>query len=266
VDFPLLAVECARGHAAETGEPVSSSVPTHVRNLKKDIKWFANRIARSPTRFADAARWVTGFGRVFAGRESWDVESLSDPLPALAQFNNDLVRLGTRVTAWGRRAALGLRPRPKVRLSRTDRVLFVCAGNINRSVVAETLARSIGLEHVASAGTLPLSGRAASPDARAFLAALDLSAEEHRSRQLLDTEVEAEAADRIVVFDRRNWVDVRRAMPGLDQRLVFLDQISDAGVGEILDPFGHDAGAQRACFEKIASALGALRVSSSEAS
>jgi len=260
VDFPRLAVETALGHPTPQPEPLTSSRATHVRNLKKDLKWVTLRALHSSSRVGDVARWLGGFARLLTGRESWDVESLRDPMPALTQFNNDLADLRERVSGRLRRAALGGRPRPAVEVSRDDRLLFVCAGNINRSAVAEYLAVARGFTRTGSAGTLVQSGRGASPGATAFLEGEGIDASRHRSRHAFDPEVDLEGADWIVVFDRRNWDEVSRRRAELVQRLVYLEQITEKEIGDIDDPFGEDADRQLACFRAIRDALDAVRV------
>lgn len=131
------------------------------------------------------------------------------------------------------------------------RVLFVCAGNICRSPLAEALFREIArarpaLAHleVASAGTVALDGNRATPDAiAAAREAFGLDLSSHRARH-----VEGLDADLVLTMDGTVTREVRRL--GIGGRVELLGEY--AGTGEIVeDPYGCPVETYRACADQL---------------
>jgi protein-tyrosine phosphatase len=130
-------------------------------------------------------------------------------------------------------------------------LLFVCAGNICRSPIAEALFKRIAESrpalasiHVGSAGTIAMDG---SPPTRETLRAardeLGLDLSNHRARS-----IEGLAADLILTMDRRVTREVAKL--GLTGRVVMLGEF--AGDGEIVeDPYGAPLDVHRACARHI---------------
>jgi protein-tyrosine-phosphatase len=84
-------------------------------------------------------------------------------------------------------------------------------------------------------------------------ATLGVDLRSHRSRVLDSADY---AADLIVLMDRRNWVNLRRA--GADERkFVWLGALADGAV-EIPDPYGLDAAAAEAIVKRLLAASEAL--------
>jgi protein-tyrosine-phosphatase len=133
------------------------------------------------------------------------------------------------------------------------RVLFVCAGNICRSPMAEAFLRQLaaerpGLRHVevASAGTLAIDGNSPLATCAAILRdhyGLDLSG--HRARRLTP-QLEA---DLVLAMDR----DVLRAAKaaGVDDRLMLIGDYAGSPGEEVPDPYGASEEAYRRCAEQI---------------
>ena len=130
-------------------------------------------------------------------------------------------------------------------------VLFVCAGNICRSPIAEALIRrtaasrpALAAIEVGSAGTIALDGNSATSDAIAVAReefGIDLTV--HRARDVARLD-----ADLILTMDRRVTREVARL--GLSGRVVLLGEF--AGAGDIVeDPYGCSRDVYRACARQL---------------
>jgi protein-tyrosine-phosphatase len=135
------------------------------------------------------------------------------------------------------------------------RVLVVCHGNIYRSpLVAAHLRALLGDSRVITQGGFHSKGDRPSPAPHVAMSAtwgVDLRS--HRSRVLESGDY---AADLIVLMDRRNWVNLRRA--GADERkFVWLGALTDGEV-EIADPYGLDAGQAESIVKRLIASTEAL--------
>ncbi|WP_375260174.1 low molecular weight protein-tyrosine-phosphatase [Citreimonas sp.] len=125
----------------------------------------------------------------------------------------------------------------------TQRILFVCLGNICRSPSAEAVARRMAAERGVSVefdsagtgdwhvGQPPYGPMQAAAKARGY----DLSG--LRARQV--TARDFDRFDMIVVMDAQNKADVEALRPGTDGARVvaFTDYADEAGVTEVPDPY-----------------------------
>ncbi len=170
----------------------------------------------------------------------------------LRKFQTLMLRLGAnRALARAREttsAALAAAPRDA-------RVLVVCHGNIYRSpLVATRLRELLGSGRVITQGGFHAKGDRPSPAPHVVMSAtfgVDLRA--HRSRVLESGDY---AADLIVLMDRRNWVNLKRA--GADERkFVWLGALAEGEV-EIPDPYGLDATAAESIIKRLLAASEAL--------
>jgi protein-tyrosine-phosphatase len=147
-------------------------------------------------------------------------------------------------------ANAALRSRPSI--------LFVCKGNINRSLVAEQVLRAGGFTQVESAGLLDMSGRRPSAAAETFVAEeLRLPTAALRSRSMNAVMRRGASFEHVVCFERRHVIELERRYPELRGRLRLLS----AWAGErgqppdIADPHGGTEGDYRRCFERIVNVL-----------
>ena len=153
-------------------------------------------------------------------------------------------------TALGRHASL-----PGNVLSRAERVVFVCKGNICRSPFAEHLARAWGIR-AGSAGLDADAGRPADP--RALEAArrhgIDLGA--HRSRAL--RQLELGPADVVVAFEPDHAVRLRSVLPA-PGRVTLLGLYASVPCAYLHDPYGLSEQYFASCFRRIEDALRGLQ-------
>ncbi|MGR3495912.1 low molecular weight protein-tyrosine-phosphatase [Citreimonas sp.] len=125
----------------------------------------------------------------------------------------------------------------------TQRILFVCLGNICRSPSAEAVARRMAAERGVSVefdsagtgdwhvGQPPYGPMQAAAKARGY----DLSG--LRARQVMARDFDR--FDMIVVMDAQNKADVEALRPGMGGARVaaFTDYADEAGVTEVPDPY-----------------------------
>ncbi len=250
VDFPALAVAVALGLPLPD-EVIRSDRPVRVRNLKTDLRWVIGQ-----RRFGALADWLGALPRAALGREHLDIEQGDDLRPALGQLNPVVARAWRRAGLARRMAAARLTRRHRFRrLDRSEPLLFLCQGNVNRSAVAEILFRDAGFDSVRSAGMLPLQGRAISPAAARFLRDRGLDGSSHRSAPLHAVAPFLAGGARIVVFDYRTLADLQAARPDLESRAILFDDLARHPSGELGDPHGAEEAAYRQCFDRIAATL-----------
>jgi predicted ATP-grasp superfamily ATP-dependent carboligase/protein-tyrosine-phosphatase len=275
VDFPRLLHDLFVHDQARPA--FDYKVPFYVRHTTRDLYWLRDNWRTPPGR-KDLLRRSTGqliaeAGHILRGREGYDLESLSDPLPALAGWlglAGEVLRgLGRRASVWwhGRRAR---RISREVRLGRLDAwerlrrarsVLFVCLGNVNRSAFAAA-ALSARLGRVSapvvwSAGLLPEGGRSTGPVSLATARGLGVDLTAHRStpltRQLL------EEADVVLAMEAAHLPALRRLLPSVLARTYPLSAFQpDERLTDIADPEGSDAATFTRTYETILRCLDGL--------
>jgi predicted ATP-grasp superfamily ATP-dependent carboligase/protein-tyrosine-phosphatase len=203
VDFPRLLYESVV--LGRTTRVFDYRVPLYVRHTVRDVSWLYSNARASMSQgelirvpLSQLAREALNLP---CGRERFDLESISDPVPA---FMGWLALAGELSTGVRRRAAehlhlLAVRRRmerlrrspalaERIRAARS--VLFVCQGNINRSAVAERVlserfrASSNG-PAVASAGFDPRPGRRSTSISRGAANDLHVDLQNHVSTPLI---------------------------------------------------------------------------------
>ncbi len=119
------------------------------------------------------------------------------------------------------------------------KLLFICTGNLYRSVMAERLAESIGdrmglVVEARSAGTAGLVDHPAADKAIAVCREVGLDLSDHRSQKITDELLTW--ADWVVVMEVAHATHVRSYFPDVGERLLQLGPL--AGLAEIPDPAG----------------------------
>ena len=254
VDFPRLLYDLlVRGAAAPTFE---YKVPCYVRHTTRDVYWLRQNF-RAPAGRRDllrlsAARVLSEVGNVALGRERYDLESLSDPAPAVAAWaglvGEVAAGLGRRLShALHRRRALRQcqrlaagRPELLARLRRARSVLFVCAGNVNRSAVAQQRLRELLGERevrVESGGLLQRPGRPTGETSLRAAAEVGVDLSGHLSDGL--TAQRLREADLIVAMEVAHLPALARLDRSAPGRTFLLGAFHpDEPVLEIADPEG----------------------------
>ena len=138
------------------------------------------------------------------------------------------------------------------------RILFVCAGNLCRSFMAERIFRKQlkkrDLLHVQaeSAGLLDLGGADADPQAVSILREKGMDGSRHRSRTLSADMVSR--ADMVLVMEESQREEVLRRHPEAEGKVRLLKSFSlqgHEGCLDIKDPHGCEPYHYRSCFAEI---------------
>ncbi|MGB7406575.1 MAG: low molecular weight phosphatase family protein [Pacificimonas sp.] len=133
-------------------------------------------------------------------------------------------------------------------------LIFVCKGNICRSVYAEAYARSVGLE-ASSAGLDAAPGRGADPTAIAIAARRGIDLNDHRTRRLND-----QTSHRPSLFLALEPSLARRAVQQLspDENVGCLGSLGSEKAPLIPDPYGLGGEAFHLAFDLIEHHVDAL--------
>ena len=136
-------------------------------------------------------------------------------------------------------------------------ILFVCAGNICRSPMAEWQLKALLWEksitgmQVSSAGLIALPGNSASFNAVRVARENSISLEEHKARPI--TEELIDNADLVLVMESHQGHELIADHPQASEKILLLRHFARHGSRErgISDPYGRNLEAYRFCFEDI---------------
>jgi protein-tyrosine-phosphatase len=143
------------------------------------------------------------------------------------------------------------------RLRSARRILFVCQGNIIRSVFAARLATQALGDHgqavISSGGLAAISGKP-SPSAATLVAARhDVDLSDHAALPITSESVAT--SDVILVMDVAQVRTMEKRFPGARGKTFLLTSLAPAWPPEVSDPYGRDEEAFEACFEHISAAV-----------
>lgn len=136
-------------------------------------------------------------------------------------------------------------------------ILFVCAGNICRSPMAEWQLKALLWEksitgmQVSSAGLIALPGNSASFNAVRVARENSISLEEHKARPI--TAELIDNADLVLVMESHQGHELIVDHPQASEKILLLRHFARHGSRErgISDPYGRNLEAYRFCFEDI---------------
>ena len=136
-------------------------------------------------------------------------------------------------------------------------ILFVCAGNICRSPMAEWQLKALLWENpitdmqVGSAGLIALPGNSASFNAVRVARENSISLEEHKARPIT-TEL-IDNADLVLVMESHQGHELIADHPQASEKILLLRHFARYGSRErgISDPYGRNLEAYRFCFGDI---------------
>ena len=136
-------------------------------------------------------------------------------------------------------------------------ILFVCAGNICRSPMAEWQLKALLWENaitgmqVGSAGLIALPGNTASFNAVRVAKENSISLEEHKARPI--TAELIDNADLVLVMESYQGHELIADHPQASEKILLLRHFARYGSRErgISDPYGRNLEAYRFCFEDI---------------
>ena len=138
-------------------------------------------------------------------------------------------------------------------LTRSQAVLLVCKGNINRSMVAEQILRKHGFTRVASAGLLGMTGRRPSLAAECFITErLGIDATGLRSQAVPGALARLGHVDIVICFERRHVVELVQRYPELRAKVVLLTSLAaERRPVDVDDPHNEPDPVYAMCFERI---------------
>jgi protein-tyrosine-phosphatase len=270
-DFPYFLLQL-HTHGARP-DPVADAPQIGVvsRKLADDLYWYVQVL--KPDQDEPLITWPTRSSAlrdallVFSPRHRFDVQTMDDPRPGAIDVLKTGEWLMERVVSIAKhktieraqqRARASGEARARARKARS--ILFVCYGNINRSILAERhLRASIANGHavrIASAGFHQETGRPADPAIereaakRGFV--LGPTSSHALDRQMID---EAEV---ILAMEVKHLVRLYAGHPGARAKSFLLGAVTGDGPLEIVDPYGGNEAAYARCFDEITACTRAI--------
>ncbi len=240
------------------------------RSFSRDVKWLLAVLFRSdpspliewPGRLGALLSWA-GF---ILPKHRFDLQTITDPGPGWIEIKRTLQALYDRarhrlmrqkVMREARQLAANGHERER-KLRDAKSLLFVCHGNINRSMLAEVDFRTrIKLAEggpIASAGFHPRAGRPADPVTAKLASEVGLDLGKSRSRALSDQLVAS--SDLVIVMQSEQAVRIRQQYPGAHGKVVLLAALAGMPDAlEIPDPYGESDEIYRDVFQHVRSAV-----------
>lgn len=220
---------------------ISVAMPDYrARNFVKDLKWLKD----NPL---SVFSWLYSLNYIFRGKERFDVERLNDIVPTFAQLQRPFDNLGNRL-------------KNKFLYSASDDnfdpskpVIFVCKGNINRSIVSEMLVVNKWNLPGDSCGFICKPGRKMSQNAEHFLATYGVDGSSHQSKFIGDDLIDSR---QVVVFERAHIRSVKNSLP--NKKVFLLSRIAKNQTFDIRDPEFMSSIDSISIFEEINDCLRAI--------
>ena len=243
-DYPLLYTKLFEG---EELRKLPNAKPITSRNLLKDLSWTIKN-----KKLFEFFKLLISPLDVLRGKDIYDVERASDLVPAFMQFLVKFMQLNLSRKINRMLNILSLRfkfQKMKV-ITASDfdqSLIFICRGNVNRSVFAKYYFEKLTSNPADSKSTLRLEKRKCSSLAQIVALSehsIDLS--EHRSESVISSQASPESI--YVCMDYKNVLD-------LFELGVPKNQIKMLSNSEIQDPHGRSIRDFKECFYQISSSI-----------
>ena len=249
-DFPAMLHELMS--TGRVGDYPEARVGTVCRQLARDIDWLEHVLRKNAPRqlvqLPSASQVLRDSLMVFSPRHHFDVQSWRDLKPGLVDLSRIWQRQWSRITtALAQRQRLAAEWRSggpggvgQRTIARSQRVLFLCYGNINRSALAHAYAAGKQIHGLsfASAGFHAPAGRPPDPTMVDVAAQQGVALGEWRSKTLDAHAVEQ--ADVILAMEATHLDRLWAEHPGARGKSFLLGAAAATARAqvEVIDPYG----------------------------
>lgn len=241
----------------------------YCRLLSRDLSWYEAvlrggtdaRIATIPR----GAEVLRGLGLFFNFGHRFDVQSIRDPMPGLADvgrlfkgYFRRLVALSTEIKFFRGQSRAWNKGKVSAALSQAESILFLCYGNINRSALADAMVRGYAEDSgicVTSAGFHWESGRPADPVMVEVAGQFGVDMDTVRSTCV--SEQQLHDSDIIFVMEKAHYDRLLAVDASIAEKVYLLGahRNSAGWAVEITDPYGRSRSNYIHCYERIAEAV-----------
>ena len=277
-DFPSMLLDLELDDEIKPCRPYRNNI--YCRLLSRDLSWYEavlrggtdERIATVP------GVWevLKGLGLFFNLGHRFDVQSIRDPLPGLADvgrlargYHQRLLTLSREKLFFRRQSRAWKKGEVAAHILQSNSMLFLCYGNINRSALADVMVRAYAEDSgiaVTSAGFHQESGRPA--DSVMVDVAAQFGVEMDAIRSTSVTEQMLRNSDIIFVMEKAHY----DRLLSVDTRIA--DKVYLLGAhprnaswpAEIADPYGRSRAHYRDCYDRIAEAVDTIKAAIAERS
>jgi len=238
-------------------------IGTIARNMQKDLYWYLQVIFRRDKhpliQWPSYTKILRDWFLVFSPKHHIDAFARDDMKPGWVEIKRTLSWFFQSVQEFAQKRALKYRCQLKKkwgmarrRIKRSEHILFLCYGNINRSAIAEKLLEQAGYPgQITSAGFHPVSARPADPTMVdvAQRAGVDM---QHWASRTVDQKM-VDAADTIFVMEVQQLMTFASQYPKAKHKVMLLSMV-DASSNfplDIADPYGKCTENYETCFNLV---------------
>lgn len=264
-DFPKMLYELfVKGKINNYPEPKTGIV---CRKLSRDIYWhemvlrklYQPEVVQLP-KYSTVAK---DLALIFNPKHRFDVQSCSDLKPGVLDVWNiisgNLKRIQDIISEklfFNRQKKIIKSQNFTELLNNAEQILFVCYGNINRSVLAEKIfvKKYTGSSiKCISAGFHKEEGRPADPVMVGIARKRGVDLAGHKSKCLAKNMVDE--SDVIFVMESKQYDHICKIFPGAIEKIILLGLLIEDGEPEIKDPYGLTYSEYEKCGETISTGI-----------